>query len=328
MNYAKAVDGYNYLKAQGMDFFYCMGGTEQDMLASFIADDHMPTVGSFGSIKKLAVPYIYELTPNQTYGSEATMKWIAETWDKYPTPPKIGHQGWTLATTDEIQLGIDNVRNDAAFKDKFTWVGEDKATMTNAAWAASYDKFQNCDYVFVSTVGNSLATFVSWMRANGYKGAFVSGNNQFPGYFTQVQNKTAAADLYGCYYAWWGPIQGSDDPAAWYQAAVAQTKANHSDSATRLTGTSPISGFATGYLAYDVISRAVKAVGADKVDGDAMNEAFLSTSKDLEGTGNTYTITETNHTGLWTNQMVRWNVDTSKWEPTNGKWYDPLVVPE
>ena len=118
--------------------------------------------------------------------------------------------------------------------------------MTNAEWSTSYAKFKDCDYVFVSTVGNSLASFVNQMRAKGYKGWFVSGCNQFPGYWTQVQAQTSAANLYKCMYCWWGPILGSDSTVDWYQTMTTQTKANHSDWATRLSITSPISGWSAG----------------------------------------------------------------------------------
>jgi len=329
LNYAKTKDGYDFLKSQGMDFLYCMGGTERDILASFVAEDHMPTFGSYATDLTLALPFIYTQTPTQTWGSEAQMQWIAETWDYSGGPPKIGHQGWALSTSDEIQLGIQNALDDPDYAGKFNFVAFDKATMTNAAWTASYAKFKNCDYVFVSSVGNSLSTFVSQMRSLGYQGWFLSGCNQFPGYWTAVQATTPAASLYKCGYAWWGPILGSDNPADWYQDMLATIKVNHSDWAKRLTSTGPISGWHMGYITWDVIRRAVEKVGAENLDGDAINEAFLTYEKNFEGTGNVFKITANRHTGLWTHQMVVWNVDSSKWEVTaDGKWYDPLVVPE
>ncbi len=328
LDYSKAKTGYEDLKARGMNVFYCMGGTEKDMLQSFVAQDSMPTIGSYGTTATLAAPWIYNLTPTQTWGAEAGMQYIADTWDYSKGAPKIGHQGWSLATTNEIQEGIDNVLNDSAFAGKFNWVGEDKATYGNAAWSAQCEKFKGCDYVFVSMVSNSLATFVSQMRASGYKGAFVSGANQFTGYWAAVQGATAAADLYGCYYSWWGPIVGSDNPADWYQDMIATTQANHAaDSATRLASTGPTSGWATGYVVFKAVAKAVKDVGADKIDGAAINEAFKSMDLEMEGVGSTFKFSENDNCGLQNMLLAKWDVATSKWLPSNDKWYKPVSLP-
>lgn len=329
LNYSKAQQGYEELKAKGMNVFYCMGGTERDMLGTLFPADKMPTVGTYGTTKTLAVPWVYNVTPTQTWAVESAMKWIAETWDYGKGVPKIGHQGWDLATTDELQEGIDNAIQAPAYAGKFTWVVLDKANPTNTAWSASYEKLKTCDFIFVSTVGTSLGTFVAQMRSLGYTGSFVSVHNQFPGYFDNVQQAAQPAQLYGINYAWWGPIQGSDDPADWFQAMVATTRANHSDAATRLDSTGPITGWNCGVVVFNAIAEAVKdAGGADKLDGDAIKAGFDGLNLDEEGVGSTMKYSANNNSGLSSSKIVTWDVATGKWTDTNGVWYEPITLPE
>jgi hypothetical protein len=310
-----------------MDLLYAMGPAERDILQSYLVEDHMPCVGGTGRTDTLTSPWTWNSVPTLTWQAEAAMEWISDNWDYSQGAPKIGHQGWSLSTTDYFQQGIDNVLADPAYAGKFTWVGLDKATLGNAAWSASYSKFKDCDYVFVSMVGNSLATFVSQMRASGYKGSFISGCDQFTGYWAQVQASTPAADLYGCYYTWWGPIAGSDSDADWYQDMTATTKSNHTDWAARLSTAGPMSGWLNGYVLYDVISRAAQDVGPENIDGDSIKAAFGATGIDFAETGNTYQFSAANNTGLWALRIAEWSVEASKWEIATDEWYTPVSLP-
>jgi hypothetical protein len=219
--------------------------------------------------------------------------------------------------------------NDAAYAGKFNWVGLDKATMTNVTWSTSYEKFKDCDFIYVSTVGNSLATFVSQMRSLGYKGAFMSSGDSFAGYWQLVQARTAADQLYDCYYPWWGPIAGSDSDADWYQEMLETTQANHPDDwQKRVASTGPLTGWLSGRVLYQSLKNAAKKVGADKLDGDAIKAGFDAVSIKFEDTGNTFTFSDEIHTGLRTSRILGWDVATSSWKQTNDKWYTPLSIEE
>ena len=328
LNYAKSVDGYKSLKAQGMDLFYAMGRTEPDQLSTFLTDDHMPTISTTGRTDKLTFPWLWHSVPALSWQTEEIMKWIAEDWDKYPTKPKVGHQGTILATTDEFQAGIDNVLKDSAYADKFEFVGEDKAQVMNVTWSTQYDKWKGCDYIICSGVANGLGTFVGQMRALGYKGKFVSGTDQFSGYWAMVQNNTPAADCYGCYYAWWGPITGSDVECGWFEDLVSVTEENHpSDAAARLAGTGPISGWVSGLLAYTAIANAAEEVGADrtKIDGDALQAGMNAVNLELCETEGGLRFSEGCNTGLQSCRILAWDVNTSKWGATSDTYYEPLA---
>jgi len=328
LDYSKTVEGYQSLMAQGMDLFYAMGRTEPDQLSSYLVDDQMPTISTTGRTDKLDFPWLWNVVPAMTWTTEEMMQWIAEDWQGYPTKPKVCHQGWTLATTDEFQAGIDNVMNDAEWKDKFEWVGVDRATLQNVTWSASYDKFKDCDYIICSAVANSLATFVSQMRALGYDGKFISGTDQFSGYWALVQKNTPAADLYGCYYMWWGPYLGQETDCDWITDLYTYIDQNHaSDAAARKANTGPISGWSSGLLVYEAIAKAAKDVGADKtkIDGVALQAAFNSLEVDLCETGNVVSFSPDCNTALKACRVIEWDVATAKWKLASEKWYEPLT---
>ncbi len=245
-----------------------------------------------------------------------------ETWDYAGKgrAPKIGHQGYPLNSSDQEQLAIDKVLADPNYAGKFQWVGFDRAVMSNTAWSTSYQKFKDCDYVFISTTGNMIATFVSQMRDLGYKGAFVTNGDGFSGYFNLVRAAAKADQLYDCYYPWWGPFNGGpDSDVDWYQAMVAETKANHSDWETRLATTGPITGWVTGKVAYEGIKAAVEEVGADKVDGDALKAAFSAIKIDFASTGNTFQYTDDIYTGFRTARMLHWSIEKGTFELASDK---------
>ena len=328
LNYSKTIEGYQDLKSKGMNLLYAMGPTERQQLSTYVEEDKMPVLGSQPTEATLDFPWIFDMVTAQTWQGEYPLQWIAETWDYAGKgrAPVIGHQGWTLTTTTEFQAGIDKVLNDSAYAGKFTFVGLDKATMTNVTWSTSYEKFKNCDFVFVSPVGNSLATFISQMRSLGYKGAFMSTGDAFAGYWQLVQAKTPAADLYDCYYPWWGSIAGSDENESdWYAQMVEVTQANHPDNwQSRVASTGPLTGWIKGRVLYEALKNAVDDVGADKLDGEAIKAGFEAIDFKLEETGNRWTYKDDIHTGLRTSRILTWDVAAAKWKPTNDKWYWPI----
>ena len=327
-DYSKTVAGYQELTARGMNLLYAIGPTERDMLQSYLTEDHMPCIGSSGRMDALSFPWIWNVVPTYSWQVECALQFIADTWDYSGGPPKIAHQGWVLAMTDQYQAAIDSVLNDPAWAGKFQWVGVDRATTSNVTWNTSYQKFQDCDFIICSNVGNSVATFVGQMRALGYTGSFISGTDQFTGYWNLVQANTPAAGLYGCYYTWWGPIVLSDSDADWFQEMTATTKANHDDWAARLANTGPITGWFTGAFVYDAIGRAAEEAGPSNVDGDALKAALDATDIAFDETGNTLHFPEGCNTGLWTMRVAKWNVDESRWQPANDTWYEALSAPE
>jgi hypothetical protein len=329
LNYSRTIDGYTYLKAQGMDLLYSMGPTERDMLKTYVEQDHMPVIGSQAREDSYSFPWIFNITTTQMWQGEEPLQWIMETWDYAGKgrAPKIGHQGYPLNSSDQEQAAIDKVLADPQFAGKFVWVGEDVAVMSNTAWQTSYQKFKDCDYVFISTTGQMVATFVSQMRDLGYKGAFVTNGDGFSGYFNLVRAAAKADQLYDCYYPWWGPFNGGpDSDVDWYQAMVAETKANHSDWETRLSTTGPITGWVTGKVAYEGIKAAVKDVGADKVDGDALQAAFKAIKIDFASTGNTFQYTDDIYTGFRTARILHWSIEKGTFELASTKWYPPLYL--
>jgi ABC-type branched-subunit amino acid transport system substrate-binding protein len=326
LNYAKTVEGYQQLKADGMNILFAMGPTERDILQTYVEEDQIPVIGSQAREDSISFPWIFNVTPTQQWQGEAPLQWIAETWDYSKGVPKIGHQGYPLNSTDQMQLAIDRVLNDPAFAGKFDFVGFDRATMTNVTWTPSYEKFKDCDYVFNSTVGNSLATFVSQMRSLGYQGTFITNGDGFAGYWGVVQKAAAASELYDCYYPWWGPIAGSDSSADWYQELVEVTQSNHSDWNTRLSTTGPLTGFVNGKVTYEAVKNTVDEVGADKIDGEALRAGFAAVKINFEGTGNEFQYVDDIYTGFRNLRLVHWNVDAAKWEYATDKWYEPLYL--
>lgn len=333
LDYSKSVEGYQDLKGRGMQVIYAMCYQDRANLQTYFAQDKIPCLAGAGADEDLLEhQWVFATSITQTMQGEVMMRWIADTWDYAGKgrPPVVGHQGWSLATTNKIQTGLDKILNSPQYSGKFTWAGMDKATLTNVDWTTSYQKFKDCDFVVVTPIGNSLATFPAQMRSLGYKGALISTMDGFSGYWSLVQNKATADQLYDCYYPWWGPMTGSEQNTAdWYQTMVEVTQANHpGDWQARVSTTAPMTGWLTAESLHEGLRNAVKEVGADKLDGDALQAGFAAINLDLEQTGGTLAYTGGINVGLREAQMLEWDVATSQWKTTNNKWYLPLELEE
>lgn len=325
LDYTKVVPGYNALKGQGVMALVIPSGSDRTILKSKVVEDKMPVVGTQGQEELLSNQWQYSIWSTIQSQGEAAMQWIMSTWDYAGKgQPKIGHIGWSLAITDYYQQGIDRVL--AKYPDKFTWVGVQKGTTTQVTWTSEIEALKNCDFIVVSTVGSQMSTFVDQYRNKGYTASFISGNEAFPGFFDLVVDKTPASKLYGCYYVGWWPWWGEDVP--FIEGATDYVEKKHPDQAARLMMGSPVlSGWQMGMFIEDAIRRAVEEVGADNIDSEALQKAFVETNKEVEGFGNTWKITENNTALSWMQRAFEWKAETGKWQSIS-EWILPLSMPQ
>jgi len=87
-----------------------------------------------------------------------------------------------------------------------------------------------------------------------------------------------------------------------------------------------ISGWALGLVIEDGIRRAIAEVGADNIDGAALQKALAAIDMDVEGYGNPWKVTSNNNCIAWAQRAFQWKVDEDNWEPISD-WYFPISRP-
>lgn len=327
LKYERTTDGYLTLLGQGVDMMVIPNAVDRQILGTRFAENQMPSVNSQGLESLLTNEWMVNNQSTVQSQGEVAMQWIMDTWD-YDTKgvPKVGHLGFTLESSTYYQEGIDRII--AANPGKFTWVGTEKGLIGNTDWTSAIkrlDKDGATDYIIVSVAGPMVSSFVSQARARRYDGAFVSGIEAFPGFWDLVTHQTEPSDLYGCYYVAWWPWWNEDVPLI--NDAKEYVETYFPGDADAMMKASPaISGWALGIVIEDGIRRAIDAVGADNIDGPALQEALAAIDMDVEGYGNPWTVTSNNNCVAWAQRAFEWKIDQDNWEPISG-WYFPMSTP-
>ena len=328
LDYSRTVGGYQTLLAQGVDMMVIPNAVDRQILGDRFADDQMPSVNSQGLESLLTNEWMLNNQSTVQSQGEVAMQWIMDTWD-YDTKgvPKVGHLGFTLSSSEYYQEGIDRVI--AANPGKFDFVGIERGLIGNVEWTSAIsrlDKDGATDYIIVSVAGPMVSSFVSQARARGYDGAFISGNEGFPGFWDLVTNAVASpSDLYGCYYVAWWPWWNEDVPFINDAREYVQTYLP-GDADAMLKASPVISGWALGIVIEDGIRRAIDEVGGENVDRVALQEALAAIDMDVEGYGNRWTVTPDDNCVAWAQRAFEWKIDQDNWEPISD-WYFPISTP-
>ena len=322
LDYARTVPGYIWLKGQGAIMMHTINPADNEILVDRYEEDEIPVIGSQVQPKLLGDPWMFCFSSSNANEAEVLMKWIMDTWEYYPTPPKIGHLGWTLMSTEYHQDGIDAAME--ANPGKFDWVGVERAPLGTTVWAVEIDRLKDCDFIIVSVVGPMAASFVKEARARGYEGNFLSGINAFPGYWDLVRGAVPEDELYGCYHAghwpWW-----SEDVLfiTKLKEAIQTYRSGEAEALMRSSG--PLTGWAYGMLMVDAIKRAVEEVGAENVDGTALRNALAEIDMTVAGWGNPWRIIENENFLARAERVYEWSIAEEDWVAVSD-WITPASL--
>lgn len=324
LNYSKTVPGYLYLKGRGVDMMVIMNAQDRELLGDRPDNDEMFTIGTMGLQSRIADEWILTTwSPIQSQG-EVEMLFIMDNWDYAGTgrSPKVGHLGYTLASSDYYQEGIQKVMD--ANPTKFTWGGFERGALSTVQWTSEVARLKSCDYLIVSVAGPLLSSFVSQARAAGYTGKFITGMEGFPGFWPLVIGQIGSMDqLYDCYYVAWWPWWNEDIPLIQdCKDYVAEYQGNDAE----LLGISAvISGRELGVALEQGLRNAIEAVGAEHIDGIALKNGMRAIDLQLEGYLDRWQVTQNTNCLQWSQRAFAWNMTDEVWEPLETV-YEPVLT--
>lgn len=172
---------------------------------------------------------------------------------------------------------------------------------------------QDRDAIFLSAVGTSAATFVKEARERGYNGLMVGATISILGVWKMVTSLTNPAQLDGLLVPHFYPLF-TDDSAYSDQLNQMIEKYRSSEAASLKKGTTWMSGWMTGQVLVDTIRLAAGKVGAENVDGSAINDAFKELNIEIPGMPNiTLANSGTHHVLLPYCRMIEYNAAEDDW---------------
>ena len=278
---ARAVPGYDWLRARDVVAITCSLPQIADILPFFIERDQVPTFcGQPTSIME-ACPLMFTLTATNAVQHRTITKWIGDQWANYPTKPKIGVVGWNTSYELTASPSIEDYCR--AHPGKFEWVGSYLAPMGTVTWAGEVEKLKDCDYICACHGGGlGQATFMSEFRDKGYTAKFFAAEETAV-WRSLLVDKVGYEALDGSLSfhgaGWW------NDPYPVIDIAKELLYENHPADADDIvySGYGYLSGVPQMFFLYYLLKETVERVGADNVDSHAVYDTAIDFRYTFEG---------------------------------------------
>ncbi len=286
LEYARYPVGYEWLKAQGMDLLLGYAPETSTVTLKDQVEDKIPQYNFTGWATILDADWLYSYAYCQEYEGRAVLDYLLNQW--WPTQGKsramkvahVSNPGW--GSMAEYQRGLDWIVAQNPGKIELKSLG---GGMDQTAWASEVAAIRETDAIFLSAVGTSAATFLNEAIARGYEGKIVAASISVLGVWKMVTSLTDPQKLDGLLVPHLYPL--FTDTGA-YSENLNQMieKYRASEAATLKKGTTWMSGWVQGQILTETVRLAADRVGAENVDGAALNDAFKDLNLENQGMPN------------------------------------------
>ncbi|MDM7999417.1 MAG: ABC transporter substrate-binding protein [Dehalococcoidia bacterium] len=314
LDYARFPGGYQWLVGQGMDLLLGYSPETPDITLSDQVEDKIPQYEFSAWPTTMDEDWVYSHGYSQEYEGRAVLDYLVNQW--WPTQGKdralkVGHVGnpnW--GSTGEYQKGLDWVAAQNPGKIELTSVG---GSLTQTAWASEVAAIQDTDAIFLSTVGTSTATFLSEAIARGYKGLIVSSGISALPVWSMLRGMMDITKLDGLLVPHLYPLS-SDATAYTDHMYQMLDKYRPSEAATLRKATTWTSGWVEAQMLAETVRLAAKNVGAENVDGTAINDAFKELDLEIQGMPNITLANSGSHHVLFPYcRMIKYDAAKDDW---------------
>ena len=276
---SKDIPGYEWLKGQGADLIFTAVPDTPLTLKSIVNEDKMPLFAASGYPEMLDPPgYIFVMGTIPEHQAYTILGWIAENdWDYVSNgPAKIGGASWPDGYSQSFIAAMEKYSK--AHPDQFEWVG---GYLTNFAfiWGPEVEALKDCDYVFPCVMP------IAFMRE--YRSADCTAKFIGADVHTSFLNMITEAEL-------WDEIDGMlfIGSSLWWnddEELVNLNKEllyeNHPGEEEEImqAGAAYMSVSVVFYPMIDIIAEAVEAVGAENFNSQALYDAAILYSLEVDG---------------------------------------------
>ncbi len=280
---SKTLPGYVYVKGAGADAL-CMASYHWLQINDQSQNDGIPCIGSSSDTNTMPEPWYIGEYGAPELACEVLLQWLMETWDYGRGKPKVG-----MLLMSGIPFYENQREHVIAFcqkhSDKLEWFGAEEPPPTTATWTTEAERLKGCDVILPIVSGVSLANFVKEARARGFQGQFLSHQEGALGFWGQVKAAADPADFDGIVVATWQPWWDDDNESIQQIRAYCLKYNPEIDLQEYETATGYISGWFWAMQLVHYVSEAAEKVGAENVDGRAIQEAGVNVDLEVPGFG-------------------------------------------
>lgn len=314
LEYSRFPVGYEWLLSQGTDLLLGYSPSTPAVTQANQATDRIPLYGFTAYPGTLQAEWVYAYMPTNALEGQAIMDYLINVWwpaKNMGRPLKVASVGNTgIDTTVQYRDGFSAALAQNPGEAVYTTVG---GPPTQTAWADEVSVVRECDAIILSTVGTSSATFLKEAIARGCTSQIVSCSNAVLGSWLLITDMVPKSALDGLIIPHFYPLWNDGTP---YSDRLGEMLAKYrsSDAATLKQGTTWLSGWMTAQIVTEAVREAAAKVGADRVDGDAINDAFHTMDVEFEGMpAITLANSGTSHVFQPTFRIIRYAAAQDEW---------------
>ena len=275
---SRDLPGYDWCKERGAKLIMTPLPTTGETLKCFAGRDKTPIASLVFTTPQVEPPG-WVFVHSNGYMTEALLNFLSAQWPNYPTKPNIG-----FASTEEpyaVDIAKKLKEYCQAYPDRFELYLARGPTTSSSG---DMDKLKDCDYVIPPSGGITGACFMRDFRARGYTATFTAFDN-ITAFFRLVVDLCGWPALDGTLTAHasalWANQPSPLVDLAWeilhkYRSAGYAKAVSHDPQGY-------IGGVQIYYFIFDILRKAIEAVGANSFDGQAYYDASLSYRVTMEG---------------------------------------------
>ncbi len=273
------IPGYELLKDRGADLIFTAVPDTPLTLKSIVDEEKMPLFAASGYPEQLDPPgYVFVMGTIPEHQAYTILNWIAENdWDyKSNGPAKIGGASWLDGYSQSFLAAMEKYAE--AHPEQFEWVG---AYLNNFSfmWGPEVEALNECDYVFPCVMP---IAFMREYRSADCTAKFV-GADVHTSFFQMITEAELWEEIDGMLFIatslWW------NDEEELVNLNKELLYENHPDEAEEFiqAGAGYMSASVVFYPMIDIIAQAVEAVGAENFTSQALYDAAISYSLEVDG---------------------------------------------
>ena len=320
---SKDIPGYEWLKESGADLIFTGVPDTSLTLKSIVDEDQIPLFAASGYKEMLDPPgYVFVMGPIPEHQAYTVLNWIAENDWKYESngPAKIGGASWAEGYSESFIAAMETYAE--AHPDQFEWVG---GYLTNFSftWGPEAEALKDCDYIFPCVM--PIAFIREYRGADG-TAKFICADGH-TGFFAQIGDAQLWDDIDGSVFIkggsmWWND---ADELITLNKSLLYE---NHPDDVEEImqSGSGYLAVAGIFYPMLEMIADAVETVGAENFNSQALYDAAISYSLQIDGIERSG-FTEARRYGLSNYQVYRASVANEDIVRADENWIPHLVNP-
>ena len=320
---SRDIPGYEWLKEKGVDLIICIVPASAQILRPFAEEDKMVLFDALPIDETLEPPgYVFSMgAPTIEDVCYTLLKWVAENDPDFPAgrPAKIGGASWNEGQSASLFAAAEEYCE--AHPEQYDWVGG-HLTQFSFTWGPEVEALKDCDYIIPPAM---IHLYSREYRDAGHTAKFI-GTDLHTGFLRLLDDSDRWNEVDGSLiitsFCWW------NDDCATVNLAKKVMRELHSDEQYE-----KIINSGSGYLAsisanviFSVIADAVKAVGAENFNSQALYDAAQSFSMTMDGV-DLFSYGETKRTSLNYLSMFEIRADEEDLFRVDSEWIPVVSEP-